>query len=570
MKVYTFKNVNKEDISTKECKFALEMSHIKEKDLTMYKEKLVLNNGEVVKRVVVLEDFLKPIWVTKPNLRNHSEKKEYELKGNCIEYMTTRTQEMNTLSRALKIPLSKFSKPWNIYKNQYVYGTDIKHSEYLKYQYNKKGGIFSTSEMAVFDTETSVLDDKQEIVIATLTFKNKAICCVVKDFVKRYDLRTVNTLIRERYKKYLVDSGLITYKVDLEIVLVDDPALAVIECFRRAHEWKPDFVAMWNMNFDMNKSAEILTKYGHEPKHIFSDPDLPKEWHYYNFVKGPTVKRKENGDVMPLIPAKQWDYVECPASFLFVDAMQVFDKIRAGVMEKFRSYSLDYILNHELGIRKLNFAEADHIKSKLHWHKFMQKHYPLEYIIYNIFDCQSIELLDQRTKDIQLTLLKKLGINDFKDFSSSPNITWGEAYTYLLENNKVQCSSRGFETDFDKRLIPPLDIIVTLPAPLVTEKSSKFFLEEENWTSRVHTHVGDIDIGSAYPTNNETLNISRETTVNELLDAYNDFEPIVLRTQGLNLSGGKVNALEFCNQIFNMPNLMELDKLFKQHLKNQF
>jgi hypothetical protein len=115
--------------------------------------------------------------------------------------------------------------------------------------------------------------------------------------------------------------------------------------------------------------------------------------------------------------------------------------VRIGKQEE-QSYSLDFILNKNLGIRKLKFEEADHVE-KLKWHELMQQSYKVEYIIYNRFDCISIEVLDEKTLDLKATLPTFAGCSDFSIFASQPKRAQDKLHWYILKNKRKVMGTAG-------------------------------------------------------------------------------------------------------------------------------
>lgn len=64
--------------------------------------------------------------------------------------------------------------------------------------------------------------------------------------------------------------------------------------------------------------------------------------------------------------------------------------------------------------------------------------------------------------------------------------------------------------------------------------------------------VADADLTQAYPNGTAMLNQSRETTYIELIDIEGVSED-VRRRAGINLTGGRVNAMEIANEMFLLP-----------------
>ena len=85
---------------------------------------------------------------------------------------------------------------------------------------------------------------------------------------------------------------------------------------------------------------------------------------------------------------------------------------------------------------KLKFKEADGYEG-LEWHIFMQRHYPLEYVVYNQFDCIAMELLDERNLDVQMSLPMFAGCSDFQHFNSQPRRSVNALHYFVQKHDHV-------------------------------------------------------------------------------------------------------------------------------------
>lgn len=144
-----------------------------------------------------------------------------------------------------------------------------------------------------------------------------------------------------------------------------------------------------------------------------------------------------------------------------------------------------------LGIRKLKFKEADKY-IKLQWHEFMQANHKLEYIIYNRFDCISIEELDEKTNDMSLTFPLFSGFSDFTNFKSQPRRTVDNLHYFALGKGYI-IGSTGSETSTeDDSTVVGLDGWITaLPAHLVADNGLKCIEEYPDMITNIRGHVGD-------------------------------------------------------------------------------
>lgn len=452
-----------------ECRFAVYCPPPagEQDDLHLVKELQHMPDGTTRPGVRLLKNYKRPFWVTKKGAQNHQDKKEWESTENLIRFEATQRELPHKAARALGMPWFRTEGRDALRRlsaSPYLYGSDILSTAVIKRMYQDKFPELNNHySLSVFDTETDVLHGTNEVMMATLSMGSRVYTAVQKRFVQGYS--NVEPRLQELLVKYLGHMESAKKDGSIEAVnyiekrgiqwvveLVDSEVDVVKECFKRAHEWKPDWVAIWNIDFDVPRIAAALEKHGIDPADVFSDPAVPRQYRHFEYKQGPKKKVTASGKVMPIKPAAQWHTVYCPSSFYFIDAMCAYRHIRTGQAEQ-PSYSLDAILQKELGIRKLKFKEADGLKG-LDWHQFMQQHHPLEYIIYNVFDCISMEELDEKTLDLRLTLPLFSGCSDFANFKSQPRRTADNLHYFCLQNGRVIGSTSGeMAGEFDKETI---------------------------------------------------------------------------------------------------------------------
>ncbi|QVD49155.1 hypothetical protein LUCX_85 [Xanthomonas phage vB_XciM_LucasX] len=557
-----------------ECKHALYFTAQdgSEHDLLLIKEYEYPADGSPRKaKVKQIYNQKRPYYITKDFYRQgqyaHKDKKEWEYLDRVDRHMATEKELGAEIMRKLgRIPAGRIDLR-QIAQSPYVYGTDVNSCVLAKHHYLKKWPHRVTPNMvAVVDTETNMLiTDPEvkgfgEIIMASITMKDRIKLVVVKDFLKHID--NAEGKLREKFEYYMGDKDssigdvIRARNLNLEIQFVDNAGDCAYEIIQTAHAWAPDILAFWNIDFDMQKMMQDLTTYGYDHATVFSDPSIPKAFKQFEYKQGPAQKVTASGKTMALAPAERWHEVITPASWYALDAMCVYLKLRiAG--GKDNSYALDAILQKELGIRKLKFKEADHLKSGP-WHKFMQENYPLEYCIYNIFDCVSVEMLDEQTTDLVTMISLMCAHSEYKRFPSQPRRTCDDLHFLALDNGRVcAATSNKMIDDNDQHVIAITDWIVTLPSHLVEDDGLCLLEELPEVKSYVRAHVADLDVEGTYPNVEIIMNISKETTAQELCYIKNIPE-IYRRAAGVNLSGGHVNAVEICQQIYQSPGLDEL------------
>jgi hypothetical protein len=174
-----------------------------------------------------------------------------------------------------------------------------------------------------------------------------------------------------------------------------------------------------------------------------------------------------------------------------------YKQIRTGSGDE-PSYALDPILNKHLKIGKLKFEQADKYTG-LEWHFIMQKNYPLEYIVYNIFDCVSMEMLDEKTLDLSVQLPMYSGISDFQNFKSQPRRSVDALHFYCLKNDKViGCTGEDMKDDDDALISGLSQWITMLPSHLVYENGLKIIEEHPDIHSSLRMYTGDLDVSASY------------------------------------------------------------------------
>ncbi len=571
------KSYTPEDVAGRECKHVI---YIPPKyqggpDYHYIKEVVHLKDKTVVPNTRVIKDYQRTYAITKEAFRNHTQKKEWEdaskvnfyksTQGNLVRSIANTmgkpgfTGNLKRISRAPKEPRKQPNGKYAA-DGQFLYMADILSTSVIKQEEYKSKfpGFNSFNTMACTDTETDMVNRTNKIIMQTVTMKEKVYTAIVAPYLK--GIANPKEKLQEMLVQYLpeiVSSRNIKWEIDI----VEDETIVVCKVMEKVHEWSPDFLALWNASFDIGKMTSALKSKGIEPKDVFSDPRLPPDLRMFEVKEGNSQKVTASGKKTPLAPHMLWNTVVTPASYYIIDSMCAYKQIRTGRQEE-RSYGLDFILNKYLKRGKLKFTEADHLKGA-DWHIFMQKNYPLEYVIYNVFDCVGMEMLDEVTRDLAVAMPNGAAMSDYSKFNSQPRRVCDKLHYFCLERNRVMgTTSDEMEVELDSKVISLRNWIVMLPAHLVADNGLRIILEYPNLISNIRTHIGDLDVSASYPNGGSTYNISRQTTKKELIsiDGVSDFNR---RMQGINLSGGDSNSVEFCTNIFGMPTMSIWIKAFR-------
>ncbi len=571
------------EVTARECRFAV---HIPAKplrgtpDIHFVKEQLHYADGTIKPNVRLIKDYKRPFWITNRNKRNHEQKKEWE----HLEYLTKGMCTQSELRDQIAIALEK---RWSqeqlkqLCASPYVYGADVSSSSYIKLEYTQKyPNVMSPYTFGTLDVETDVVYGTESIIMTTVTFKTtdglKVFTSVVASYAQGFS--NLEERVEAKTREYLGEH-LKRLNIEFEFEIADSPVGTIASCMKRMHEWKPDFLAIWNVDFDIQKIMADCEREGVDIADLFCDPIVPKPLRYFKYKQGKKKKITASGKVTPINPADQWHYVDCPSSFWIIDAMCVYRQIRLAKQAEV-SYSLDAILTKEkIGIRKLKFEAADSYIG-IRWHQFMQTNHKVEYIVYNRFDCISMVELELKIKDLMYTLPSFAGITDFSRFNSQPKKIADAMHTFLLNEQrvaatvgmtekKIELPDAEADDDPDAAEIEPedqilslKDWIITLPAHLMTDDGLKCIAEDPEMRTNIRPYVSDSDAVSSYPSDISACNVSKETTMREIINIEGISEN-VFRLQNINVLSGHVNSIEYCRTMFNFPEMRDLLTLYK-------
>ena len=586
-------------VIARECKFAL---HLPTKDPSlpdfhMVKERLYYSDGTQEPNLQFIKDFKRPFWITKKQYRKHNDKKEYEHLEKVDKYESTETRLESNLARVLGKPGSR-ERLKQLCSSKYVYGADIPSVSFIKRRYQRKWNKISENSLCVLDIETDVNNGTSDPIIVGAVMTTKAIIAVTKEFLKGIDQaeQRLHITLKENIDKIIAqlktgpnakgNKDVVKFVEDnpcsVDFKIVDNCIEAIKVVMKQVHVWQPDFLAIWNVNFDMPEILKCLKKYNVNPFDIFCDPRVPPEYRMCRYKEGSTKKVTASGKVQPISPADQWHTFYLSASFYVLDAMCTYRLIRLGSQEK-SSYSLDNILNIELGVGKLKLTDADE-ETGLKWHQVMQERHKIFYTVYNFFDSYLVTLLDMKTKDIAFSITSMVECTPFVNFKRQPQRIVTSLFFYLLEKEeggKFVLASMGdtgdkdleqaMEDDEDEEeddddedglnkygesVLNLSNWIITLPAHMAS-LGNKIIKEDPRLRTAIRAFTYDSDATSAYPSATEVANISKGTTKREII-AIEGIEEDDFRIANMNMVMGSVNAMEYSIKMFNAPSPFEI------------
>jgi hypothetical protein len=523
-------------------------------DYHLVKEVAHFKDGRTEPRIRMVKNYQRTIYVTKKGMRNHTSKKEFEKVENTNAFKTNQVNLLSTCARALGQAWYR-GKMRDLANSPYLYGADIDSTALIKQYYMDTFPDYkSPYSVAVFDVETDIFDRRKPIIMATVSMKNKSITAIRASFLSK--IVNPHEALEAAAQRYIGDK-LKVRGITPEFVIVESEIDVVKVVMAKAHIWKPDFMAVWNITFDIRRVIEAFDRAGENIADVLCDPSVPPEYRNFYFKEGPAKMITASGVVKVLKPAHRWHYVFCPASFMWVDAMCAYSRIRQGSREE-PSYSLEAITKKHGLAGKLKFEEAERYQGGGK-HKYLQSKFPIEYCVYNLYDCIVMEELDEIIKDLSIFLPMYSGCSDFSRFNSQPRRKVDKLHHDFFKKGLIIATTGSDMDDGFNKLVVTLDEwIVMLDPHLVTEEGLRCIIEDRNLTTNLIACVFDLDVSASYPTGQVVMNISKKTTVTEIIRNADAILEHRRRMNTINFSSGHVNALEFCEEMSNMPTLEQI------------
>lgn len=529
-------------------------------DAVVVKEKIQKPDGTFEPNLKVYSNLKRRFWLTQPKYRNHTLKKEYELKNKLDEYIVPQKDLEKELFKELNgfYPSRKPSLK-SLCNSPYVYGADIVPEVMVKLKYikNTPDNVLVPYSEGFLDIETSVLTEDGEIILITVTHENKVYTAINDHFLYKNrekgeprvkaNLDDVKEIVNTTLAGYIKD-----FDLQIEYQICDNEVDLIKWIFGRIHENKTDFVGVWNIDFDLPKIIKALKKKGIEAKDVFAHPDVPEKFRYsyYRHEKdNPKAKSQKHH-------TEKWHWLYCTGYTQMLDSMCLYSRLRK-VKGLFDSYTLNDTLQREVKLKKLSLGEEG-----THYH--MQKYRFLDYIAYNIFDAVGLFIMEKQNKDIY-SMSVLVGTSVFNQFAYQTVMASNELYDYASSMDAVMASPGNQMEDQYTKLIPAAGGTVLRP-----ERSKGTGLhaikEHPYLETLLSALVSDLDFSAFYPRTQIGANIAKETkrltvlAINKSKNAVNKFFSLVISP--------KENAVKVCEKYFGLSGYKDIDRLAEKVMAN--
>lgn len=547
-------------------------------------EYLHADDGTKIPNLRYMDNLPRPVYITKPAFRDHPEKKEFESVSKLEKYMIPDKDLNKTIEQILTG--SRYAPKWgnpNIIKTSpYVYLADQDVQVFIKHEYRKaleaSGCKPSAPSTGFFDTERTI--DTGEFSVMSVTHENKIYTGVYNKFCKlkdggmideEYITKLYNKFIPDIIDKEIRDHPKINtpgrFPIVPEFKFFDSQYDMLKWVIGKTHENKTSFVGIWNIDFDIPKTLEFLAKEGVDPASIFVHPDVPEKYRsvWYQFDEQTANNKQKHPH-----PTDFWHWFHTPGYTQFLDSMSLYARNRKASTKEV-SYALDAILKkHGFG-GKLKFEHLSYLDnaSKEDWHRLMTRDHFGEYILYNMMDVITLQLLEWLNNDIgsMITLSENTPIAKFS--KETRKLITDYATRWIDRGYALGCSRREMTNSWD-RYYPAIGGAVLSPNRIVSI-GLRPFKDYYAAETRMHAFVNDVDFSSIYPSAARSFNISKDTKRFTVVGIkgdhvkYHGSQAVEVFFAGIR--NQEEECVRLATNFYNMPGFEEMESLFEESLK---
>jgi uncharacterized protein YprB with RNaseH-like and TPR domain len=528
-----------------------------------------LPDGTREKELLIIEDFKRPYYTTKPEYRTHKQPKEYEFMSRLDKGMCTESDLAKHVAKGLGIERHKGL--YDLRLSPYVYGVGSSSEYYLKNAFTNKYGANEPFDFCGFDIETNVLKpklkrwdidkkgfvfyDDEEITHISLAMHDDVSIHILSSFLST--VPDPEKALQECYKRK-IDQEKYSH-LNYTFHIWSDEKTLILEAFKELHEWDPDIVGIhYGFGFDIPYIERRCSQLNIDLADLWSHPDIPRNLRCYDFFYGRKIHVNTLGVSTPILYENDWGNLKITAGFKVVDTIRSYKALRA--FHPKQPLNLDYLLKTETDTVKLHYAEGYEHLTGLELHVVGQSQFPLEYSVYSGWDSFGLVRLMQETQDLPVSLPTQLGDTPWQNVRSSSKRVVQDYCEFLRENGRVLSASRN---EVDDPVIDGSKWILTLPAGHTTRNGCRLLEEDKSYITNIRLFNYDSDVTASYPMGASGSGASASTSHYELCGVegtrYNDEQRH--RRSMLNLLSGHCNAVDFLYEMYTLPNLDEMVEL---------
>lgn len=321
---------------------------------------------------------------------------------------------------------------------------------------------------------------------------------------------------------------------------VDSEQEVINQYFRIIEMTEPDFVAFWNIHFDIETIINRMKRLKMDIAEIMCPTYLPKKYKYVkwnednSFGFGGDDDKKNAGH-----PSRLWHWLEVAGKTQWYDQMALYSNLRKRMT--LPSYTLDDIGESEVGIRKIKFGDfGESMKSVIssNFRLFMK------YAIRDVYVQYKIE---EKVNDVERM------VNGTTRLSKITKIS------YIIKNMLTESFYRQGNIIGNTVAYNVFD---TIPGAIVSDPNliEQRGIKIGDFETNLYKFVVDFDAASLYPNLMIAFNIAKSTLFGRIYKITR-IEPDGLEIP-VKMTGGEFNnslqtidssIFDLCSQLFGLP-----------------
>jgi DNA polymerase elongation subunit (family B) len=335
------------------------------------------------------------------------------------------------------------------------------------------------------------------------------------------------------------ESKLFFYDTEIELLY---------EFWKNIHRMKPDFVGIWNMNFDIPYILGRMEQLGMDIVNTCCHPEVPPDFRCVEYIEDSKRKEKVFSKKSVSHPSRFWDWVNITGYTQFYDMMALYSIIRKRSL--LPSYKLDAVAETETGYGKLDYTSKGYDIRNLAWQDFEI------FLAYGGIDTIRLVQIEKIVGDIQKQIL----------FADNTRLSKSTSISYAIKNAMYrQYLDRNPKEIIGNNVTYPIK--EQIEGALVADPTNLRIKGKKLPTGAptfVYENLCDWDFTSLYPSCIINFQISKSTIHGRIIELYENDIPIGDKDMGINilqlLQTKSTSILEMMSKYFNLPSYDELVK----------
>ena len=323
------------------------------------------------------------------------------------------------------------------------------------------------------------------------------------------------------------------------------------------HMTKPDFVGIWNMNFDIPYILNRMSILDMDIPNTCCHPDVPEKYRLVKYKEDKDRRQdfqKKSGDDNKH-PSRLWDWVYISGYTQFYDQMALYSLIRKRSI--LPSYKLDDIAYEETEYRKLDYHTKGYTIRKLAHQNFKI------FMAYSMIDTIRLKQIEDKTDDFHRSII----------FADNTKLETSQKISYVIKNKMMRyylddkSGTRIIGNNVTYNVKEKIDGAI-IASPDNLKLKGQGVLGSVGYT---YDDVVDFDEASEYPRTIQTFNISKNSIWGRMRKIYvNDVEHPEMKADEFNKALQTLSTSIFSNgsEYFGLPSVDQILQKFEKIYDN--